>query len=218
MLESLAMLRKVTLIGLLLSVSYSAIGSDEVKMNRTPFYLQTKAQYERFNGRYDIVMFGDSLTERGHWQDMFPDVRIGNRGIGGDDTAGMLDRMAAVEATGAKKVFIMAGTNDLSRHASPNVIAKNIITIAKQFSLKGISPIIQSTVLSGKDRIGKNPKIQQVNDLLKLNAQANGFVYLDINRFIAPDGYLTQHYTVDGTHLTVEGYQAWKKALERFIK
>lgn len=212
------MLNKTILTCLLLSASFAATGSDEVNMYRTPFYLQTKEQYERFTGRYDVVMFGDSLTERGHWQDMFPEVRIGNRGIGGDDTSGMLARVAAVEATGAKKVFIMAGTNDLSRRAAPDIIAKNIIAIAKKFSLKGITPVIQSTIFSGEQRKGKNPKIRQINELLELNAQANGFLYLDVNRFIAPDGYLKNQYTVDGTHLTVEGYQVWKKALERFIK
>ena len=82
---------------------------------RTHIYLQTKAQYELFHGQYDVVMFGDSLTERGHWSDMFPSVRIGNRGIGGDDTQGMLERIQSIESTGAKTVFIMAGTNDLSR-------------------------------------------------------------------------------------------------------
>ncbi|WP_312665101.1 GDSL-type esterase/lipase family protein [Pantoea sp. CTOTU49201] len=212
------MLKKLMLTSVLFGLSYAASGSDESNEKRSSFYLQTKAQYERFTGRYDIVMFGDSLTERGHWQDMFPDVRIGNRGIGGDDTSGMLARMSEVEATGAKVVFIMAGTNDLSRHVAPDIIAKNIITIAKKFSVKGIYPIIQSTILSGEKRLNKNQKIQQINELLKRSALANGYIYLDINHFIAPDGYLMNKNTLDGTHLTVEGYQVWKEVLNRFIK
>lgn len=211
------MMKYMLLRCLLLGMSFTAIGGNEINMNRTPFYLQTSAQYALFTGRYDIVMFGDSLTERGHWQDMFPDVRIGNRGIGGDDTSGMLARMAAVVATGANTVFIMAGTNDLSRHTAPDIIAKNIMTIAKNFSQQGIKPIIQSTIFSDEQRKGKNLKIRQINESLKLNAQANGFIYVDINRFLAPNGYLMNGYTVDGTHLSVEGYQVWKKALDRII-
>lgn len=185
---------------------------------RTHIYLQTKAQYELFHGQYDVVMFGDSLTERGHWSDMFPGVRIGNRGIGGDDTQGMLERIQSIESTGAKTVFIMAGTNDLSRSVQPNTIARNIITIAKILSAQGIHPIIQSTVLSGRIKLGKNPKTVQINELLKLNAQANGFTYIDINRFLAPNGYLPDNFTIDGTHLTAEGYNAWYRALKRHIE
>jgi len=192
-----------------------AMDAKEVK--RTPFYEQTREQYALFHGRYDVVMFGDSLTERGHWQDLFPDVKIGNRGIGGDDTQGMLDRVSDVEKTGAKRVFIMAGTNDLSRRVPPEAIAKNIISIAKYFSARGINPVIESTILSGKDRIGKNPKINQINKLLRLEAQANGFVYLDINKVIAPSGYLPEDFTIDGTHLTAAGYNSWRWALQPFI-
>ena len=34
----------------------------------------------------DVVFLGDSITEGGEWNEMFPERRVRNRGIGGDRT------------------------------------------------------------------------------------------------------------------------------------
>lgn len=39
----------------------------------------------------------------------------------------MLDRITDVERTGAKTVFIMAGTNDITRKVKPEDVARTII-------------------------------------------------------------------------------------------
>lgn len=184
-----------------------------VKIKRTPLYLQLKLQYETFPGSYDIVMLGDSITERGHWQDMFPDVRIGNRGIGGDDTNGILERIATVKATGAKQVFLMVGTNDISHHTNPHIIVSNIIKIANKLEASKITPIIQSILLGGKNRREKNRIIKYTNKILEIETIKQGYFYININKKMAPNGYLPAEYTTDGTHLTVNGYRIWKDVL-----
>nr|CAC9119752.1 GDSL-like Lipase/Acylhydrolase [Citrobacter werkmanii] len=153
-----------------------------VQIKRTPLYLQLKLQYETFPGSYDIVMLGDSITERGHWQDMFPDVRIGNRGIGGDDTNGILERIATIKATGAKQVFLMVGTNDISHHTNPHIIVSNIIKIANKLEANKITPIIQSILLAGENRRAKNKIIKYTNTLLEKKIIQHGYFYMNINK------------------------------------
>lgn len=195
--------------------SFAATANEVV---RSPQYLQSQMQFEMFPGRYKYLMIGDSITERGHWADMFPGIGIGNRGIGGDDTSGMIARIDALKKTGATKVFIMAGTNDLTRHVDPAVIASNIILIAKELALEGITPIVQSTLYSGRLRAWKNPKIDQINAFLMAKCEAEGFIFVNLNKKLAPNGYLPDELTIDGTHLTALGYAAWREELVSFIK
>ncbi|HDU4089835.1 TPA: hypothetical protein RFN11_005061, partial [Klebsiella aerogenes] len=84
----------------------------------------------------------------GKWNNLIPGYLIGNRGISGDDTSGMLDRINDIERTGAKTVFIMAGTNDVTRKVPPEEIAKNIILMTNHMKQKNINVVIQSTILS----------------------------------------------------------------------
>lgn len=63
--------------------------------------------------RRNIVMLGNSLTERGFWSEYFPDKRVLNRGIGGDRIVGMLARLDPIVGGQPRAIFIMAGVNDL---------------------------------------------------------------------------------------------------------
>ena len=72
----------------------------------------------------DMILFGDSLTfgfgvpKKNSWayklQEQFSNITILNKGINGDTTSSMLTRFYKdVTSKKPKKVFIMAGTNDL---------------------------------------------------------------------------------------------------------
>ncbi|PLR29874.1 hypothetical protein CYR55_22555, partial [Chimaeribacter californicus] len=92
--------------------------SEQVDTVRNPTYLFKRDMYKEFHGQGDYVMVGDSITENARWDDIFPDYKIVNRGIAGDDTTGVLERIDDIIATGAKKAFIMIGTNDIDRGMS----------------------------------------------------------------------------------------------------
>lgn len=186
--------------------------------HRSGAYLTSKAQYHLYPGRYDIVMLGDSLTERGKWQDMFPDVRIGNRGISGDDTQGIIDRLGDVKRTHAKKVFLMAGTNDLSEKISPKTVSDNIIRIAEGLSEDGVIVVIQSTLYGNSVRKLKNEWITQINDALLMWCNSNNIQFVNLNSIIATNGFLPDEKTVDGIHLTIKGYEEWKSVISPFVK
>ena len=162
-------------------------------------------------------MFGDSITKNGKWNNLIPGYLIGNRGISGDDTSGMLDRINDIERTGAKTVFIMAGTNDVTRKVPPEEIAKNIILMTNHMKQKNINVVIQSTILSGDKRKRKNTSINKINDLLKAFSGKSGTPFLDLNSILSPNGVLKMEYTSDGTHLNASGYEVWSKILRAYI-
>ena len=62
----------------------------------------------------DIVFVGDSITELGmSWAHRFDDLRVRNRGIKGDMTYGVLERLNEMINTPPKAIFIMIGVNDI---------------------------------------------------------------------------------------------------------
>ena len=184
---------------------------------RTALYNETVEQYREFPGRYSYVMFGDSLTARGNWQDMFPGALIGNRGIGSDDTKGMLERVDDIIATHAKHVLIMAGTNDISRHIPPQIVAGNILLISKKLKAHGVEPIIQSTIFANKYRYKKNIEILTINKILEKESQSKGYKFVNLNRELSPGNILLDKYTIDGVHLNVDGYKVWKNMISGII-
>ena len=78
----------------------------------------------------DIVFIGNSITDGGEWSEMFNDLQIKNRGISGDISAGVLNRIDEVAERKPAKVFLMIGVNDLARGISADSVVKNILLIA----------------------------------------------------------------------------------------
>lgn len=76
-----------------------------------PYYQHKKQRFESYKTKADIVMVGDSITDGAEWHEMFPQLNIVNRGISGDTTVGVLNRLEGITQTQAKKAFIMIGVN-----------------------------------------------------------------------------------------------------------
>ncbi len=134
----------------------------DTSVKNSAAYLNVKKTYSQHPGKYDYIMFGDSITKNGKWNNLIPGYLIGNRGISGDDTSGMLDRINDIERTGAKTVFIMAGTNDVTRKVPPEEIAKNIILMTnhmKQKTLMWLSSLQFSLATRGKEKIRQSIKL-----------------------------------------------------------
>ena len=88
-------------------------------------YYQSKLAFFR------AVMLGDSLTEGIDWRELFPDVKILNRGIGGDTSAGVLNRLDEVIGRHPKIVVLMIGANDLRMGVPVPQVAANIRSIVQ---------------------------------------------------------------------------------------
>lgn len=152
---------------LIMTVLFSNLCNADASFKSSSAYLKTKEMYSRHPGKYAYVMFDDSITKSGRWNTLIPDYSIGNGGISGDNTARIFDRITDVDITGAKTVFIMFETNDITRKVKPEDVARNITLMTNEIKEKRITAVIQSTILSGEEKKYKNPSIDKINNILK---------------------------------------------------
>ena len=73
-----------------------------------------------------IIMVGNSITEGGNWKVLLRDTTVINRGISGDVTFGVLNRLKEITDRKPSKLFLLIGVNDLSRNTPDEVIIENI--------------------------------------------------------------------------------------------
>lgn len=176
--------------------------------------------------RDDIVMVGNSITDGAEWGELFNDLRVKNRGISGDVTAGVLHRWKAIAAAQPHRVFLMIGTNDLARGISPDSVVKNILLAADylrqespatELFIQSILPVTDYYKKFG-GHTSKAAQIKQVNASLQEAAAKHRYTFVDLHtEFIDPAGKMQQHLTNDGLHLTGEGYLLWKHLIYPYV-
>ncbi len=178
-----------------------------------------------------IVFLGDSITDFYRINEFFHDSYIINRGIGGDTTDGILNRMPeSVYALSPSKVFILIGTNDIGEKKSQEYIVCNIGKIIQKIQencpdariyLQSIYPISKAKDKRIKRVIVKkrnNNKILSINVELERLAQEKGVVYIDVySHLIDEVGNLKLEYTVEGLHLNAKGYKVVSDVLRPFV-
>ena len=99
----------------------------------TTFYDQRATLFEVLStSKKDIIFLGNSITNGCEWAELLGNAHAKNRGISGDTTNGVLDRLHVITAGKPSKVFLLIGINDLSGGLTVDSIAKNIETIVKR--------------------------------------------------------------------------------------
>jgi hypothetical protein len=179
------------------------------KQPSADWYPGLRKRYEEMPIAADIVMFGDSHIRLMDWSELFPDIKIANRGIPGDSVQYMLLRIEPILAARPKKVFVMAGVNDLAAGRDPEAIARDYDTLIQRLVEVSGQTIVQSTLLTTDSAM--NSKITKLNQHLEQTCMRAKCKYLNLNRSLAPSGVL-QH-SVDGVHLDVAGYMIWRNAI-----
>ncbi|WP_225309533.1 GDSL-type esterase/lipase family protein [Larkinella humicola] len=181
------------------------------------------------HSRKDVVFLGNSLTFWADWSDLLGDTRYKNRGIPGDITFGVLERLDEVIQGKPAKVFILIGINDLARNIPDAVILQNYRRMARR--LKTGTPstrIYFQTLLPTNDSFqklrshyNKEGHIQTLNAALKEMARTEGFEVIDLHpHFVDETGKLKKEYSWDGVHLTLAGYHRWAEVLSngKYVK
>lgn len=175
----------------------------------------------------EIVFLGDSITDGGSWSEMFQDIRVKNRGISGDITEGVLERLKEITRAKPAKIFLMIGINDLARGAKPKDVVTNIRKIVTRIGKQSPDTVIylQSVLPVNpdmgmfKDHTDKGPAVKAVNQRLAKLAESLKITYIDLYpAFAGPDGKLKPEYTNEGLHLTGAGYRLWKSLIEAYVK
>ena len=71
------------------------------------------------DGSYSIVMLGDSLTQRGPWNEIASVGNVANRGLEGATVDQITDLIVPTIPRSAKRIYVMAGVNDLFASRKP---------------------------------------------------------------------------------------------------
>ena len=183
------------------------------------YYLEKKSLFENYTNRhFDVFFIGDSLTDNGHWQEFFSDLKIANRGIQGDMTIGVLERLDIIPAGSQSTVFLMIGINDLIRERPVDDVFRDYQSIVKDLVSKKVRVYIQSCLFTGRNRALLNANITALNTKLKMFAESiDRVTFIDLNQYLAPLSVLDPQYTIDGVHLNGKGYLVWKNAIQHYL-
>lgn len=184
----------------------------------TPYYRSRLAFFRQTVGDADVVMLGDSITEGVDWRELFPDVRILNRGVAGDTSEGVLNRLDEVIGRHPKLVFLMIGSNDLQTGVPVSMISANIRSIVGTLEQKQIRIVLQKTLyVTSRYRSQINNEVNELNNSLSDLCTAPGVSCLDLNGILGDGGALSPLYSLDGVHLNTAGYLVWKKEVTALL-
>jgi lysophospholipase L1-like esterase len=183
--------------------------------------------YESYpHAKTDIVFLGNSLTDRVDWNELLGMSNVHNRGISGDITFGVLQRLHEVINGHPAKVFILIGINDISRNIPDSVILENYKKIIER--IKTGSPhtrIYFQTLLpvnneftQFKNHYNKDKHILWLNYQIKLLGNREKITVIDLYpHFLNDQNKLEKKYTLDGLHVNAEGYKVWAVILKKYL-
>ena len=212
---------------LILIFILAGIISAQSKTKYSPYYLHSKSMFESLpNTPDEIIFLGNSITDGCNWTELFSDLRVKNRGISGDVTEGILNRLDEVTESNPAKIFIMIGINDLARGMSKKEIFDNYeIIVDRIIEASPMTEIYIESILPVNDSYGRFKKhyskadsiVSLNNDLEKL-AKEKGQTYVDLfTPFSNSEGKLKDEFTEDGLHLNGKAYQLWKSLVEKYV-
>mgnify|MGYP001180270843 CR=1 FL=1 len=204
---------------------------------RSTFFKRISEFKESPIGQNKVVFLGNSITNglRRHFS-KFNRSDVVNRGIDGDISLGILERLDEIIYYKPKAVFILIGLNDFFNdltkmpEVTPKFVTKNIIKAANKIQrespktkiyLQTILPIntqqYQNKLkkdtgnsyywLESDFEININEKILKTNEFLRNNKI---FQVIDLHPlFIDKNNIMNEKYSTDGVHLNKFGYQKW---------
>ncbi|MCR6720513.1 MAG: GDSL-type esterase/lipase family protein [Chitinophagaceae bacterium] len=217
----------VTLLGGLFSTSILAQKTDWDSTYRPGNFARKVAQFKSYpHSQNDVVFLGNSITDYNNWNELLQMPYAKNRGISGDITFGVLERLDEVIEGKPSKVFILIGINDISRNIPEAVILQNhkrILQRIKQGSprtqifLQTLLPV--NNEVPGRTEFNKFAQILKVNEGLKKLAAEEKVTLIDLfSHFSNTAGKLEKRFTYDGLHLNAEGYLHWVPLIREYAK
>ena len=168
-------------------------------------------QYERENAEYDdyevdVAFIGDSLTDGYDLAKYYPQYVTANRGIGGDTTFGLEERLqVSLYDLKPKVVVMLIGANNMdSMFQNYESILQSL-----QENLPESKIVLLSLTAMGGEHWGPKNQLAAYNNVsIKLLAQKYNFTFVDLYSALydVSIGEVYEGYTIDGGHFTHEGY------------
>ena len=166
-----------------------------------------------------VVMFGNSITYQGNWEEDLKRKDVLKWGVPGNTTGQLIWNIKNVlkDYPGTKIWFIEGGINDISLGVPVERIFENQKTVIDSLQHNHIIPVIQSTILKNNDKVA-NKKVVKLNKKLQAFCKKNKVEYLDLNIFLSKDGQLIKELSTDGCHLKPEAYLPWAEAVKKVLE
>jgi len=170
----------------------------------------------------EFIFLGNSITAGTDWSKLLSLPQAKNRGISGDITFGVLERLQEVIDRKPAKLFVLIGINDISRNIPDSIILRNYKTmIARVRDGSRRTHIYFTTLLpvnasfeKFKNHYGKDNHILWLNDEIRKFASKDLTVVDLYPVFVDDNKRLKADLTKDGLHLIPEGYKVWADYLK----
>ncbi len=194
---------------------------------RTPYYRLRLSVFQQSKTPFDYIMLGDSITDIAQWHELMPGVSIANRGINGDTTYGLLDRLEPVLATNPKRVFIMIGINDLKWGLDLEASVANYKKILQRIKESKVPVTVFGVIYPGlgyqqkykrRFRGDLSARVSLFNQELALYCMELGVEFRDLNPMLSVGGLLKDEFTYDGLHLNGNAYAIWVEELQKALQ
>ncbi|HHZ11377.1 MAG TPA: lysophospholipase [Acholeplasmataceae bacterium] len=195
-----------------------------------------KARQYSLYGDYAVkgetVFLGDSLTEFFRIEEFFHAHNPYNRGIAGDTTDDVLERLESnVIDLEPSKVFLQIGTNDLEarKKGKKEMTVENIKKILSRLQealpegeiyFLSLYPVNRKAKFFSPFfvRGRKNEDIVKINAAVKTFCEEKGITFIDVySRLVDENGNLNKDYTFEGLHLSFEGYKKVVEAVKPYL-
>ena len=198
------------------------------KRVHSTYYYQRATHFEKLpTSSKDIIFLGNSITDGAEWGELFQNKYVKNRGISGDTTWGVYDRLETILKGNPKKIFLLIGINDIGRGRDDQYVIDGVERIVKR--IKEESPRTQLYVQSilpvnpvyGKfgGHTSQWKRIPGINAQIKKIADREGVTFIDLfTSFVDQEGKMNKDLTNDGLHLLGQGYEVWKQVVLPYIK
>lgn len=177
----------------------------------------------------DLVILGDSQVENGgDWGQRLGRKHVVNRGIIGDNTDGVWNRLDEIIAGQPQELILAIGINDISQGLNQYTLVENITRILQRIKkespktklyLQSILPINEKKSFYSLLK-GQSQTIEKVNEALVNLAEKEGVIFINTYPSFVEDGtnQLKADWTNDGLHLKEQGYEMWKDILKETLR
>mgnify|MGYP000134109124 CR=1 FL=1 len=203
--------------------------SNTASDNQSTYSMKRDKYYEVLSPDSNAIVFlGTSLTQNFEIHEAFKNEHTQNRGINGDWTRGMRNRLNPIIQEQPKKIFIETGINDIGdRNLSKEAILSEFRLLINdiqenseetQIYVNSILPVSNKNQgMVGYSGTKINETIVELNSQIQNLSEQLGFTFIDTHSFFAQNGEIRPQFTIDGVHLSGEGYIRWAEILTPYV-
>lgn len=163
----------------------------------------------------DVLFIGDSQTDMYPLNEMFSTLHIKNRGISGSASADVLKSVRGFDIPNT--VFLLVGINDFFYQVEPDTTVKNIAAIIDLLHAKNPqAKVYVQSVLPVRDK-KMTEKIVALDSRISALSKQHQATFINLFPHFEQNGEIKKEYTIDGIHLSLEGYRVWTDQVKKYI-